>query len=198
MTEQLKNSVEGIKLTHDVAALREVKAVLEREVASLDNRLLAVEKSVSEYGKQESSARSAAQAAVERLNSANSQVETAKSVLSSVESSIKQARILEKQALEGARIAQEAQGTEKKRLDDLKADYKVYKNDLDEAKRSLRVAESECRIVKQDTDKRIADAAAREAIADAKEKHLLALLDTTGVKIPEYAKPKEQNVTVKI
>lgn len=198
MTEQLKNSVEGIKLTHDIAALREVKAVLEREVASLDNRLLTVEKSVSEYGKQESSARSAAQSAVERLNSTNSQVETAKSVLSSVETSIQQARIQEKQALEGARIALEAQGTEKKRLDELKADYKVYKNDLDEAKRSIRIEESNLRVVKQDTDKRIADAAAREAIADAKEKHLLGLLESTGVKIPEYAKPKEQNVTVKI
>lgn len=198
MTEQIKNSVEGVKLTHDISALREIKSLLERETASLDNRLLSVEKSVSEYEKQEASARSAAREASERLASLKSEVEKANNTLSSVESSIQQARILEKQALEGARIAQEAQGTEKKRVDELKAEFKVYKNDLDEAKRSLRVAESECRIVKQDTDKRIADAAAREAIADAKEKHLLALLDTTGVKIPEYAKPKEQNVTVKI
>lgn len=198
MTEQLRNSVEGVKLTHDIAALREIKSLLERETASLDNRLLSIEKSVSEYVKQEDKARSASREASDRLSSVNSQIESAKNVLSSVEASTQQARIQEKQALEGARIALEAQDTEKKRLDDLKADYKVYKNDLDDAKRQLRIAESECRIVKQDTDKRIADAAAREAIADAKEKHLLALLDTTGVKIPEYAKPKEQNVTVKI
>jgi chromosome segregation ATPase len=198
MTEQLKNSFEGIKLTHDIAALREIKSLLERETASLDNRLLTVEKSVAEFEKQESSARSAAREASERLVSMNSEVEKAKSVLSSVEASTQQARNQEKTALEGARIALEAQGTEKKRLDELKADYKVYKGDLDEAKRSIRIEESNLRIVKQDTDKRIADAAAREAIADAKEKHLLGLLESTGVKIPEYAKPKEQNVTVKI
>lgn len=198
MTEQLKNNLEGVKLTHDIAALREVKSLLEREIASLDNRLLTVEKSVSEFEKQESSSRSASREASDRLVSVKSEVEKAQSVLSSVESSAQQARMLEKQALEGARIAQEAQGTEKKRLDDLKTDYKVYKGDLDEAKRSLRIAESECRIVKQDTDKRISDAAAREAIADSKEKNLLALLNNSGVKLPEYAMPKEQNVTVKI
>jgi hypothetical protein len=52
--------------------------------------------------------------------------------------------------------------------------------------------------VKQDTDKRIADAAAREAVADSKEKNLLALLAGSGIKLPDYAMPKEQNVTVKI
>lgn len=79
---------------------------------------------------------------------------------------------------------------EQAKVDDLQKKFKRVDEDLESAKRALRVAESERYVVRKETDDRINEARNREAQATAKESALLKLLESSGIKLPDNALPK--------
>lgn len=164
--------------------------MLEKETATLENRIPVLEKSVAEYEKQENIVKSAHRAAQDRLAIIRSETEKADSESRKAIENARACAIAEKTAQEREEAAKLAQVSEQSKVDDLQKKFKRLDDDLDIAKRALRIAESEKNVVRKDTDDRIKEAMRREAQAEAKESALLKLLESSGIKLPDNALPK--------